>query len=55
MDSKDLWLVIGASVSVGLFGICMCANVIRQCKHPRIKESRSDNDLASMIEQGESS
>lgn len=51
---EDTWLAIGAGISVAMFGICVCVSIVRQCIRPRIKESRSDNDLANMIEQGES-
>jgi hypothetical protein len=54
VDPEDTWLAIGAGISVAMLGICICVSVIRQCRIPRIKESRSDNDLANMIEQGES-
>lgn len=54
VDPEDTWLAIGAGLSVAVLGICICATVIRQWRRPRIKESRSDNDLANMLEQGES-
>lgn len=55
-DPEDTWLAIGAGVSLAIAGLCICGGLIRKiCMRPRMKESRSDNDLASMIEQGESS
>lgn len=56
VDPEDTWLAVGAGISVALFGICVCGAIVRQyfCNRPRIKESRSDNDLANMLEQGES-
>lgn len=56
-DPEDTGLLIGAGVSIALFGICLFGTMIRQyiCIRPRIKESRSDNDLANMLEKGESS
>jgi hypothetical protein len=57
VDPEDTWLAIGAGISVSLFGICVFGAIIRQyfCRRPTIKESRSDNDLANMLEHGESS
>ena len=57
VDPEDTWLAIGAGISISILGICICGVFIRDyfCKRPRIKESRSDNDLANMLEQGESS
>jgi hypothetical protein len=56
-DPEDTGLLIGAGVSIALFGFCLFGVLIRDfiCKRPRIKESRSDNDLANMLEKGESS
>ncbi len=54
VDPEDTWLAVGAGISVSLLGLCICVSVIRQYRKPRIKESRSDNDLANMLEQGES-
>lgn len=54
-DPEDTGLLIGACVSIALFGGCLCGAVFRgYCMRPRIKESRSDNDLANMLEKGES-
>lgn len=55
VDPEDSWLAIGAGISIAVLGICICVSMVRQCRKPRMKESRSDNDLANMLEQGESS
>lgn len=55
VDPEDTWLAVGAGISVSFLAICICVNMIRQCRRPRIKESRSDTDLANMLEKGESS
>ena len=57
VDPEDTWLAIGAGISVTVFGICVFGAIIRQhfCVRLRIKESRSDNDLANMLERGEDS
>lgn len=56
VDPEDSWLAIGAGVSVAFLGLCWCGIMVRNyCRKPRMKESRSDNDLANMLEQGESS
>ena len=56
VDPEDTWLAIGAGISVALFGICICGAILRKyCRRSGIKESRSDGDLASMLEKGESS
>ena len=53
-DPEDTWLAVAAGISVGVFGLCLLGAVLRKhCLKPRIKESRSDGDLASMLEQGE--
>lgn len=54
IDPEDTWLAIGAAISVALFGICVCLSMYKSCKHRGMKESRSDEDLASMLEKGES-
>jgi hypothetical protein len=55
VDPEDTWLAVGAGLSVAVFGLCVFGAVIRSyCRKPRIKESRSDNDLANMLEQGDS-
>ncbi len=55
-DSEDTWLAVGAGISIAVFGVCVFGTIIRKyCMIPRMKESRSDGDLASMIERGESS
>ena len=54
VDPEDTLLAIGAGVSVALFGICVCLSMYRTYKRRGIKESRSDGDLASMLEKGES-
>lgn len=48
MDPEDSWLAIGAGISVAFLGLCWCGVIIRNRLQPRIKESRSDNDLASL-------
>lgn len=53
-DPEDTWLAAGAGISISLLAICVCVSVIREWRKPRIKESRSDGDLANMLEQGES-
>jgi hypothetical protein len=57
VDPEDTWLAIGAGISVAVFGVCVFGTMIRHyfCKRSGMKESRSDNDLANMLEQGESS
>jgi hypothetical protein len=56
VDPEDTWLAIAAGISVSLFGLCLFGTILRKhCRRPRIKESRSDGDLANMLEQGESS
>jgi len=55
VDLEDSWLAIAAGISVSLFGLCLFGTIIRKhCMKPRIKESRSDTDLANMLEEGES-
>lgn len=55
-DPEDTGLLIGAGVSIAIFGLCLFGTMMRgYCVRPRIKESRSDNDLANMLEKGESS
>ena len=55
VDPEDAWLAITAGISVGLFGGCVFGALIRRyCSSHRIKESRSDDNLASMLERGES-
>jgi hypothetical protein len=49
-DPTDAALAISAGVGVGLLGLCIIASIIRQCKKPTIKMSRSDNDLENMLE-----
>jgi hypothetical protein len=53
-DPEDTWLAAGAGISITLLAICICISAIREWRRPRIKESRSDGDLANMLEQGES-
>ncbi len=54
-DPEDTWLAIAAGISVGVFGLCLCGAILRKyCAKPRMKESRSDGDLATMLEEGES-
>ncbi len=48
VDPEDTWLAIGAGISVALLGVCICVSMIRQCRRPRIKESRSDTDLTQL-------
>ena len=56
VDPEDTWLAIGAGISIAVFGLCVLGVVVRKhCSKPRIKQSRSDNDLANMLEEGESS
>jgi len=55
VDPEDTWLAIAAGISMSVLGICICVSMIRQCRRPTIKHSRSDGDLANMLEQGESS
>jgi hypothetical protein len=56
VDPEDTWLAIGAGISIAVFGVCVLGATIRKyCFTPRMKQSRSDNDLANMLEQGESS
>lgn len=52
-DPTDTWLAIGAGISIGCLGLCILANMIRECRRSRMKQSRSDNDLASIIQQEE--
>lgn len=52
VDPEDSWLAIGAGISVGFLALCFCGVLVRDyCRKSRIKESRSDTDLASMIPQ----
>lgn len=52
---EDTGLLIGAAISITIFGCCLFGAMFRgYCRKPRIKESRSDNDLANMLEKGES-
>lgn len=47
-----------AIVSAVCFGVILTSGfvcLLQKCRKPRIKESRSDNDLANMLEKGESS
>ena len=53
VDPEDTWLAIGAGISITLFGICVCLTMYKRLR-PAMKESRSDGDLANMLEQGES-
>lgn len=54
-DPEDTGLLIGAGISIAIFGCCLFGAMLRgYCSRPRIKESRSDNDLATMLERGES-
>lgn len=48
MDPEDSWLAIGAGLSVAVLALCWCGVMIRNRLQPRIKESRSDNDLTSL-------
>lgn len=51
---EDNWLAIGAGISVTFLGLCWCGVMIRNyCKRPRIKASRSDNDLAQLNAEAE--
>ena len=52
-DSEDTWLAVGAAASVAAFGLCVLYVSIRRCyTHPPVlKQSRSDNDLESMMPQ----
>lgn len=54
VDPTDTWLAIGAGISIGCLGLCILANFIRNCRRSQMKQSRSDNDLANMLEEGES-
>ena len=55
VDPEDTWLAVGAGIAVTLFGICIFGPIFRSyCRRRAIKESRSDTDLANMLEQGES-
>ena len=55
VDPEDTWLAIGAGISVAVFGICIFGAILRKyCRRTSMKESRSDGDLASMLEKGES-
>jgi hypothetical protein len=51
MADEDTWLAIGAGASIAVFGMCVLYVSIRRCytPHPTLKQSRSDNDLESMI------
>lgn len=51
MDNEDNWLAIAAGCSLAVLGFCIFGNIIRHCRRSQIKESRSDTDLSSMIEQ----
>ena len=48
VDPEDSWLAIGAGVSVGFLALCWCGIMVRNYLRPRIKESRSDNDLTQL-------
>lgn len=48
VDPEDSWLAIGAGLSVAFLALCWCGVMIRNRLQPRIKESRSDNDLTSL-------
>ena len=51
MADEDTWLAVGAGVSIAVFGVCVLYVAIRRCytSQPVLKQSRSDNDLESMI------
>ena len=49
-DPTDSALAISAGVGVALLGLCIIASIIRQCRRPTIKISRSDNDLENMLD-----
>ncbi len=49
-DPTDTALAISTGVGVGLLGVCIIASIIRQCRRPTIKISRSDNDLENMLD-----
>lgn len=53
MANEDTWLAVGAGVSIAVFGVCVLYVSIRRCYTPAatMKQSRSDNDLESMIHQ----
>ena len=56
VDPEDTWLAIGAGISIAVFGVCVFGTILRKyCGKPHMKQSRSDNDLANMLESGESS
>lgn len=47
--NTDTGLFIGAAASITIFGLCFVGSCIRSyCMKPRIKESRSDNDLTQL-------
>jgi hypothetical protein len=51
MADEDTWLAVGAGLSIAVFGVCVLYVSIRRCYAPQatLKQSRSDNDLESMI------
>lgn len=51
VDPEDSWLAIGAGISIAVFGLCVCITMLHKCLRPSIKESRSDGDLANMLEE----
>ena len=54
VDPEDNWLAIGASISVGVLALCFCGVLVRDyLRKPRIKASRSDNDLVQLNAEAE--
>lgn len=54
MDPEDTWLAVGAGISVGFLALCWCGCLLRDyLRRPRIKASRSDNDLAQLNAEAE--
>ena len=50
-DPEDTALLIGAVVSITLFGCCLFGHIFRGCcMRPRMKESRSDGDLTQLTQ-----
>ena len=49
-DMEDSWLAAAGGVSIGLLALCILTAFVRECRRPRMKESRSDTDLTQLTE-----
>ena len=49
-DPTDMALGISAAVGLALCGLCVVVNAWKNSRMPRMKESRSDTDLSTMLE-----